>query len=105
MNARDRTLLASLVLISLFGCGDKKTEHKDVEARVAANKARAAEWSFIAKTKNISPSESIKLIRIPDDSGIDLLDTQCIVYTNSELKTSNIACLQDYSYETDQAVR
>jgi hypothetical protein len=103
MNKNNRTRLASLIFIALSGCGNNEAEQKVVAAHTAANKARAAEWAVIAKTKDISPSETIKLIRIPDDSGHKLFDSYCFVYTNSALKTSNITCPQDYRYEEDQA--
>lgn len=53
---------------------------------------RFAEWAYIAKTKDIAPGERIKLVVIPDSSGIDFLDTKCLIYTNSEFKTSSMLC-------------
>lgn len=51
---------------------------------------RFKDWAYVAKEKVIAPGETIKLVVIPDSTG--LFSTKCFVYTHSEFKTSSMIC-------------
>lgn len=62
-----------------------------VEQEVARSRARLEAGAFILRSKRVSDSEVIQVVVIPE-STTEELDTRCIVYKNSELRTSSIAC-------------
>lgn len=62
------------------------------ETRIAESSQRFIEWARIVKEKEVAPSEIIKLVVIPHPTGIEFLDTKCLIYTHRELKTSNMIC-------------
>lgn len=53
---------------------------------------RFKDWAYVAKEKEISPNETVKLIIIPSPYGIPVMDTKCLIYTNQEFKTSSMIC-------------
>lgn len=55
-------------------------------------KARFNQWAYIAKEKQIAPGETLKLVIIPDPLGFEILDTKCLIYTNSEYKQASMIC-------------
>lgn len=80
-------------IVALFGCGDNKAnqEQKRTERKAAAQH-RFAQWAYVAKEKEVAPGETIKLVVIPGQLDISLLDTKCVIYTNREFKTSSMIC-------------
>jgi hypothetical protein len=62
------------------------------ETTRAADSKRFEQWAYIAKEKEIAPGETIKLAVIPSATGIDFLDTKCLIYTHREFKTSSMIC-------------
>ena len=81
-------------VLSLFGCGagDKAEQEKQYSERQVAAKTRFEQWAYVAKEKQITPGETIRLVIIPDPHGFDLFDTKCLIYTNVEYKQSNMIC-------------
>jgi len=81
------------VIVMLVGCGDNKAgqEQKRIERKAAAQH-RFEQWAYIAKEKQIAPGETVKLLIIPDPTGIDFLDTKCLVYTHQDYRQSNMIC-------------
>lgn len=80
--------------IFLFGCNQAEKEaakQHDIE-RMAAEDARIAQWAYIAKEKQITSVENIKLVIIPSNMKVDFFDTKCFIYTNSEYKTAQMLC-------------
>lgn len=55
-------------------------------------KQRFNNWAYIAKEKEISPGETIKLVIIPSTYDDDFSDTKCFVYTHKEYRTSSMLC-------------
>lgn len=53
---------------------------------------RFEHWAYVAKTKEISPGETLRLVVLPHPTGIDMLDTKCLIYTHQEFRTSSILC-------------
>lgn len=80
-----------LILLLLAGCGKEQPDTKRSERREAA-KERFEKWAYIAKVKQITPSETITLVVIPDPMGLDMLETKCLIYSNAEYKQSNMIC-------------
>ena len=66
---------------------EKKQRYTERKAQSAQ---RFKEWAYVAKEKDIAPGETIKLVVIPDSTG--LLSTKCFVYTHREFKTSSMIC-------------
>lgn len=62
------------------------------EARMAERSQRFTEWARVAKEKEISPGETIKLVVIPHPTGVEFMDTKCLIYTHREYKTSSMIC-------------
>ena len=58
---------------------------------VARAKARLDGGPYVLRTKQVSPSEQLQVIILPEGY-TEELDTRCVVYTNSELHTSAITC-------------
>lgn len=69
-------------------------EPETTRNRFAARKGEFSErfknWAYVAKEKDIAPGETIKLVVIPDSTGI--ISTKCFVYTHREFKTSSMIC-------------
>ncbi len=63
----------------------------EAEQELARSRARLEAGAFVLRRKHLSDSEDIEVIVIPEGLA-DALDTRCIVYRNSELRTSSIAC-------------
>lgn len=53
---------------------------------------RFENWAYVAKTKEIAPGETVKLVVIPHPAGLDMLDTRCFVYSHQEFRTSSMIC-------------
>ena len=69
-------------------------------AESAAVEKMFNEWAYIAKEKAISKQETIKLLVIPSKTGSDeFFATKCLIYTNSETKTSSMVCPGDFNLD------
>jgi hypothetical protein len=64
---------------------------RDVEQRYEDARARLAAGARIVSRKRISDTEEIEVVLIPEAYS-EALDTRCVVYKNSELNTSSLAC-------------
>ncbi len=62
-----------------------------LEASYAKSRARLEAGAYIASRKRISDSEEIETVVIPEGQAEEL-DTRCLIYKNSELRTSSITC-------------
>ena len=82
-----------LALLLLTSCD--KAPSKDQQANQARAEARAREWAYVANEKQLSPNETLRLVRIPNSlfPGEGMFDEQCLIYVNKELVTSNMVCL------------
>ena len=58
---------------------------------IAQSRTRFESGPYVAKAKQLSDRETIQLIVIPEGYTSEL-DTRCVVYENSELRTSTITC-------------
>jgi len=61
--------------------------------------ARFNKWAYVEKEKEISPGETLRLVRIPSKDGFEYADTKCLVYTSSEFKSVFFSCPPGLSYE------
>ena len=76
-----------------------KNKKEAAKLRIESSQ-RFKDWAYVAREKVIAPGETIKLVVIPDSTG--LFSTKCFVYTHSEFKTSSMICpdaKQDYIEE------
>lgn len=62
------------------------------EQRRADAAQRKARGAYMTSEKEIAPGQFIGIVAIPHSSGIDFLDTKCIVYTHAEFKQANMVC-------------
>lgn len=86
-------IILCAVTFLLIGCNQAEKEaakQHDAEMQ-QAEKVRIAQWAYIAKEKQVTPTETLKLVVIPTEFG-ELLNTKCLIYTNSEYKQSNMVC-------------
>ncbi|HEY9446356.1 MAG TPA: hypothetical protein VIQ62_04715 [Burkholderiales bacterium] len=104
---QSRTLgvaLAVAALVVMIGVGREETAEdappdktrrvdraRDVEQRYEDARARLAAGARIVSRKRISDTEEIEVVLIPEAYS-EALDTRCVVYKNSELNTSSLAC-------------
>jgi hypothetical protein len=58
---------------------------------IAQSRARFESGPYVANAKQLTDRENIQLIIIPEGYTSEL-DTRCVVYENSELRTSTITC-------------
>lgn len=86
--------LLTALLILLSGCNDDKkieeTQRHKHDQETA--KARFEQWAYVAKQKNISSTETVRLLIIPDPEGLEFMDTKCLIYTHQEFKQSTMIC-------------
>jgi hypothetical protein len=88
------TIVCTLLLLA--GC-NKAPPVKEQQGAATADyleksKARFNQWAYIAKEKQIAPGETLKLVIIPDALGFEILDTKCLLYSNSEYKQISMIC-------------
>lgn len=103
MNSRTNTFLAWL-FASVIACGiayyalvlNHEKEAKQKAYHVTENAAvekRFNEWAYVAKEKAVSKTETVKLLVVPSKLGNDdLFDSKCLIYTNTEFRTSTMLC-------------
>lgn len=87
-------LCVALGLLSGCNQAEKAAAKESQQIRREAEKTRIEQWAYIAKEKQVSATEHIKLLVIPTELG-EFFDTKCLIYTNSEYKQSHMSCLQD----------
>lgn len=84
---------AAIVTVMIWGY----LEFVDTKPRAApvahddSDLRRFQEWAYIAKDKEISPGEHLKLVVVPSPWG-ENFDTKCLVYTNHDFRQSSIIC-------------
>jgi hypothetical protein len=71
--------------------GDPRTHEQQLEDAVRQARTRLDRGAYVQMRKRISDTEEVEVLIVPEGAA-DTLDTRCIVYTNSELKTSSITC-------------
>ncbi len=69
----------------------ERKKHRITEQHSESSQ-RFKDWAYVAKEKQITPGETIKLVIIPSSFGHEILDTKCLIYTNAEFKTSSMIC-------------
>ncbi len=93
------------VALLVVGCNqaEKEAAKQRGTERMAAEKARISQWAHITKEKQITPTETVKLVIIPSALG-DVFDTKCLIYTNSEYKQSNMVCgeIEKYNFAEEK---
>jgi hypothetical protein len=67
-------------------------DEQNYKKRKAESTQRYVDWAYVAKEKEFSPGETVKLLVIPSQFGIAILDTKCLIYTHREFKTSSMIC-------------
>jgi hypothetical protein len=70
---------------------DRRIHAQQIEDGVRQARARLERGAYVHSRKRISDTEEVEVLIVPEGTA-DTLDTRCIVYTNSELKTSSITC-------------
>ena len=92
----ERTLTVTIIICVLgaWAYNSWVIQPEKEQQRYAERKAkfsqRFKDWAYVAKEKDIAPGETIKLVVIPDSTGI--ISTKCFVYTHREFKTSSMIC-------------
>ena len=92
----ERTLTMTIIVVALGMWAyysyviEPEKKHQRYAERKAQSSQRFKDWAYVAKEKDIAPGEAIKLVVIPDSTGI--IDTKCFVYTHREFKTSSMIC-------------
>lgn len=93
--AKSLSIIGFFAIASWWGYSEliAKPERRNRQAQQQHDKEdkRFNEWAYIAKDKEISPSERIKLVIVPHPWG-DFFDTKCLIYTNVEFKQSSMIC-------------
>ena len=88
-----KLLPASLVMLTsacLVSCGkEQPTRDSAYQIHKAEREKRLNDWAYIAKDKQVSPHENVKLLIIPGQYGDD---TKCLIYTHAEYKQSTMIC-------------
>ena len=88
-----KTSAALIVIASLAGCYDtsakKSPEEKFVEH--AAVQQRVNNWAYVARTKELSPTEELSLVIVPSQA-TPTADTRCLIYRNREFHTVTFTC-------------
>lgn len=67
------------------------TREQQLDEAVRQARARLDRGAYVHTRKRISDTEEVEVLIVPEAQA-DALDTRCIVYTNTELKTSSITC-------------
>lgn len=110
MTANQSRLLGVVLLLSAVGlisyltrlnnAPDDSAEHAvqqslvnkyQAEEDLARARARLEAGGYILSSKRLSDNEQLQIIVIPEGYTPEL-DTRCIVYKNSDLRTSSITC-------------
>lgn len=52
---------------------------------------RVKEWAYVARSKNITPTEEVSLLVIPSEFG-EPLDVKCLIYKNREFNQATMIC-------------
>ncbi len=72
-------------------------------AALEENAKRFKDWAYVAREKEISPGETIKLVIVPHPWGGEFMDTKCLIYTNQEFKQASMICPDaDRNYIADK---
>ncbi|MGE5522512.1 MAG: hypothetical protein ACM3SS_02270 [Rhodospirillaceae bacterium] len=69
----------------------RATREHELQEAVRQARARLERGAYVHTRKRISDTEEVQVLIVPE-ARADALDTRCIIYTNSELKTSSITC-------------
>jgi hypothetical protein len=100
MSSTTEKIVGALLLTGVMAWGyqswiakpkDQK-QQRNITERQAEDSQRFKDWAYVAKEKQITPGETIKLVIIPGPLGYDLFDTKCLIYTHQEFKTSSMVC-------------
>ena len=65
------------------------------EREVARSRARLEAGAYVLRSKRLSDSEELQVIVVPENNSEEF-DTRCVVYKNSDLRTSSITCTGIY---------
>lgn len=81
------------VLIALVGCGKGSNTQADDRylKQKAADKERYEKGAYVAKEKQLSPTESLRLVIVPARID-DMFDAKCLIYINTEYKVAQMQC-------------
>lgn len=98
MATTERSIGAILValVVGVIGFQAWVSKSDRERARSVERRADAAQrferWAYVDKANEVAPGEIIKLVVIPHSSGVDFLDTKCLIYTHQEFRTSSMIC-------------
>jgi len=86
-------LIAFFLLIAISACGksDQTKAEREYLARKDAQKARFDNGAYISKEKQISTTETVRVVILPSKVD-DFLDVKCVLYTNAEFKVAQMQC-------------
>ena len=80
---------AALQLAVLFGRDPAEAERRTAPG--ASQQERLDRGAYVVRSKQITDTENVQTIVIPEGLSTEF-DTRCVVYQNSELRTSSITC-------------
>ena len=52
---------------------------------------RVKDWAYVARSKQITPTEELSLIVVPSEFG-EPLDVKCLIYKNREFNQATMVC-------------
>ena len=92
-------------LFAFYGCGESSTKTKQTRIEQAeADKMRLEKWAYIAKEKQITQSETVRMVIFPDPLG-KYFDTKCLIYINHEFRQSSMVCPEIDKFNIAEDIR
>lgn len=83
-----RLLMGLLVVMAACSGSSTSTIDKEASAKLVE---RAKRGPYIERGKDISDSETVRVLVVPHPLGA-FLDTRCYIYTNRDFRTSSMQC-------------
>lgn len=92
-------MIGGAVLVGMLGVWAYQSwfvQPEKQRQRYAKHQAEASQrftdWAYVAREKEVAPGETVKLVIIQHSTGLDMLDTKCLIYTHREFRTSSMIC-------------
>jgi hypothetical protein len=95
VSRRGRAVVSvAIAALNLLGCdGETKNQRAEqFEKEKAAVAKRIAEGATIQSVTKISEEETVKVIRVPDESYGSLVEKTCVIYTHERLRVAQLSC-------------
>lgn len=88
-----RTLLILAISVLVVSCGKQdstQNENRYMERKKAIQE-RFDKGAYVVKEKQLSPTESLRLVIVPARVD-DMFDAKCLIYINTEYKVAQMQC-------------